>query len=757
MKAATKVNDNALKILERRYFLKDEEGNLQEDAEGMFRRVAHTMSQVEYKYGATDEEVLQWEYKFFDLMWNLEFVPNSPTLMNAGTGEGTMSACYVMDIPDSMKDIMRVASDQAMIEKYGGGIGFSLSALRPKGNSITTTQGKACGPIHVLKVLSQVGTMITQGGKRDGAHMAIMEVYHPDIEEFIHCKNVEGQITNFNISIGADSGFMQAVRQDRYIHLTWPLDHASYDAPVDDMAGRFIKATELYEAIIKGAWLNGEPGMVWLDRINQDNTTPQLGQINATNPCGEQPLLSGESCNLGSINVGKFLKYSKANDKSTFDVGRFGEVVATCVRFLDNVVDANIHPTEYTTEINKSTRKIGLGVMGFADLLVRLDIPYASDDALKLANKIGLQLKTCADRTSMEVGKEKGSFPAFTESPLNKANGGEWEAMRNAWRLSIAPTGTISMIANCSSGIEPLFALAYKKHNMSAALENLELFYVNEDLQDRLNLSNEEISQYMDDGHDINGLMAKNLREVFAVSDDINYEWHVSMQAAFQSYVDSGISKTINLPHEATEYDIAQAYDKAWELGCKGVTVYRRGSREREVLVSSNASSDTSTEVELTKSRPNTLVGSTTSVSTGHGKMYVTVNYDKDQIYEVFATIGKTGKCQAANTEAICRLTSTAIQYGVPIEIINQQLLGITCCPVWNDGKMVLSLADGIEQVLSGSTGVSIHANGHGDATTLENYNEIVVGGPRCPECDGALTMSEGCANCLACGFSKCG
>jgi len=755
--ATTNITDNALKILERRYFLKDEDGNPIEDVEGMFRRVSHTMAQVEYLHGASDEEVLQWEYKFFDLMWNLDFVPNSPTLMNAGTGEGTMSACYVMDIPDSMKDIMRVASDQAMIEKYGGGIGFSLSALRPKGYSITTTQGKACGPIHVLKVLSQVGTMITQGGKRDGAHMAIMEVYHPDIEEFIHCKNIEGQITNFNISIGADSGFMMAVRQNRYIRLAWPLDHASYEAPIENLDGKFIKASELYEAIIKGAWTNGEPGMVWLDRINNDNTTPELGDINATNPCGEQPLLSGESCNLGSINVGKFIKYSKSKDKSEFDFERFKEVVATCVRFLDNVVDANIHPTEYTTEMNKSTRKIGLGIMGFADLLVRLDIPYASDGAIRLANKIGLNLQVVADHTSMEIGKVKGSFPAFEGSTLNKTHGGEWDTMRNAWRLSIAPTGTISMIANCSSGIEPLFALAYKKHNMSAALENLELFYVNEDLQDRLDLTTEEISRYMEDGHDINGLMAKNLREVFAVSDDINYEWHVSMQAAFQNYVDSGISKTINLPNEATEHDIAQAYERAWELGCKGITVYRRGSREREVLVSTNASTDAATELELAKSRPHTLVGSTTAVSTGHGKMYVTVNYDRDQIYEVFATIGKTGKCQAANTEAICRLTSTAIQYGVPIDILKQQLLGITCCPVWNDGKMVLSLADGIGQVLSGSTGVSIHANGHGDATTLENFSEIVVGGSRCPECDGTLTMSEGCASCLACGFSKCG
>ena len=753
MKAATfNLTDNALKILERRYYLKDEDGSPIEDAEGMFTRVARTISEVEYKYGASADEVQALEREFFDLMWNLDFLPNSPTLMNAGTGEGTMSACYVMDIPDSMKDIMRVASDQAMIEKFGGGIGFSLSQLRPKGHSITTTQGKACGPIHVLKVLSQVGTMITQGGKRDGAHMAIMEVYHPDIEEFIHCKNIEGQISNFNISIGADSTFMASVREDRYVRLAWPLDRTSYEFPVEGMDGRFIRAKELYSEIIKGAWLNGEPGMVWLDRINKDNTTPDLGTINATNPCGEQPLLSGESCNLGSINVGKFV----IND--SFDEARFAKVVSTCVHFLDNVVDANQHPTEYTTSMNQATRKIGLGIMGFADLLVRTNTPYDSDEAIKLADRIGFLLQQHADQTSRVIGSQKGSFPAFVNSPLNTANGGKWEAMRNAWRLSLAPTGTISMIANCSSGIEPLFALAYKKHNMSAALENIELFYINDDLQDRLNMSEGEITEYLNEGHSIDGLMDKNLQEVFITSDEINYSNHIKMQATFQKYVDSGISKTINLPTEATESDIALAYDQAWESDCKGITVYRRGSREREVLVSTvNPAASSVATVSTVTPRSPKLVGSTEAMPTAHGKMYVTVNYDKDQVYEVLVLTGKTGKCNAADTEAMGRLISTALQYGVPVEVITNQLLGITCCPVWNNGKMVLSLADGIGQVLAGSSGVSIHANGHGDATTLENFKEIVVGGPRCPECGSMLSMSEGCASCVECEYSRCG
>jgi len=1107
VKAATyNLTDNASKILERRYYLKDEQGNLIEDAEGMFNRVARTMAEVEYKYGATEYQVKELEETFFDVMWALDFVPNSPTLMNAGTGQGTMSACYVMDIPDSMEDIMRVAHDQAMIEKFGGGIGFSLSAVRPKGHGISTTQGKACGPIQVLKVLSQVGTMITQGGKRDGAHMAIMEVYHPDIEEFIHCKNTEGSVTNFNISIGADSNFMEAVRQDKYIRLAWPLDHQFYEVPDATMDGRFVKANDLYSEIIKGAWMNGEPGMVWLDRINQDNTTPALGQINATNPCvikgtlvntpfgykpveiikegdyistllgsepvktverheainvyrvkfsdggeqtvtaahqyhairkgserkhtqkirldelnvgdyvqvspatftdygidqykdglklgillgdgnymnlnrsikiasssedgeynhliqelfgldafnkpslaydgsksmnmlmskaastavatklelaeaysyektldivqvssnvsmalgvldgflatdgdinlstnhpqirftttshtlaqqirllllglgihgritnsfdkggvvngreiirkhtkytvnvsgasagayarqsrleeihpvkaeklkqlqtdwlvtgntwktsilsiepvgvaevydlyceasdtwitegyvqrgcGEQPLLSGESCNLGSIHIGNFIKHNY------FDEERFAKVVGICTRFLDNVVDANQHPTEYTTLMNQATRKIGLGIMGFADLLVRLNIPYDSDNALTLADRIGSILKAEADKTSSVIAQHKGNFPAFDKSPLNKINGGMWDTMRNAWRLSIAPTGTISMIANCSSGIEPLFALAYKKHNMSAALENMELFYINDDLKKNLGMSYDDVEQYLNDGHSIDSLMDPQLRSVFIVSDEIGYENHIKMQAIFQKYVDSGISKTINLPNEATEHDIAMAYSQAWESGCKGITVYRRGSREREVLVSTaNNTSESMSPYVSIKARATKLVGATTSLSTGHGKMYVTVNYNKDQIYEVLAQTGKTGKCQAANTEAMGRLISTAIQYGVPVDVIIKQLLGITCCPIWNNGKMVLSLADGIGQVLADSSGVSIHANGHGDATTLENFSEIIVGGSRCPECDGSLFMSEGCSSCMECGYSKCG
>lgn len=735
----SKLTDNALTILEKRYFLKDNNGNIIEDAYELFNRVAITLANVEAQYGAVEEDVEGWRQKFFDIMWNLDFLPNSPTLMNAGTGQGTLSGCYVLNIVDSMVGIMSAATDQAMVEKFGGGIGFSLSDIRPKGLPISTTQGKSCGPIEVLKVLSQVGTMITQGGRRDGAHMAILDCFHPDIEEFIHCKNIEGDIHNFNISVGADSNFMNAVQEDKYIHLTWPIDRNIYDiAGTGD--GRHIKARDLFQQIISGAWKNGEPGMIWLDYINQDNTTPNIGEIKATNPCGEQPLLSGESCNLGSINVGNFIKNGE------FDIARFRDVIRITVRFLDNVVDTNNHPTELTCHMNKTTRKIGLGIMGFADLLVRLGIPYDSDDALNVAELIAKELKSVADMTSASIGAEKGSFPAFEDSTLNINNGGAWHTMRNAWRLSIAPSGTISMIAGCSSGIEPLFSLAYKKHNMSATLEGLELFYINEDLQERIGMSKEVLTNKLSDGIQIEALMDSATKKVFVTSDEIPFSCHINMQALFQKYIDSGISKTVNCAQSSTQKDIWMAYVQAWSSGCKGITVYRKGSREKEVLVSTNGHIKDSTILDSLQMRPNVLNGSTVSIPTGHGKMYVTINGEDNKLFEVFATIGKAGACDAAFIEGIGRMISTALQYGVPFDVIAHQLRGITCCPVWNNGHQVLSPVDGIASAFVGSR------NGHTTDILPPKDNTVLV----CPECGQIVQIAEGCMTCLECGFSKC-
>ena len=743
------LTDNALQVLNRRYLHRDEDGSPIESPIQMFKRVANSLASAEQK----DEQNL-WAEKFFSVMWDLDFLPNSPTLMNAGTGQGTLSACYVLDIDDSMSSIMMTAHDQAMIEKFGGGIGFSLSGLRPEGTPIKTTQGRACGPIAVLQTLSQVGTMITQGGKRDGAHMAIMSVYHPDIEKFIKCKSTEGDIHNFNISVGADSNFMTAVENDDFLHLTWPLDTNSYDTlPLSDSEedGTWIKARELFDKITAGAWKNGEPGMVWLDRINQDNTTPHLGQINATNPCGEQPLLSGESCNLGSINLGNFVSADKS-----FDFARFEDTVKTCVRLLDNVIGVNNHPTQKTRDVNSQTRKIGLGVMGWADCLVRMDISYDSDTALDLADQVGNVLQSTADNYSSRLGKERGNFPAFERSPLNEKNGGKWKHMRNAWRLSIAPTGTISMIADASSGIEPHFSLAFKKHNMSSQMQDVELFYVNSDLKKALD--RDDLDDYLDNNGNITDLLDANLVNLYRTSDVISPEWHVKMQIVWQKYVDSGISKTINLDNSATLDDVYNAYMQAWSGSCKGITVYRQGSRSKEVLVSSNKTNqpvDLSSEDKI--NRPRNLSGSTTKMNTGQGTMYVTLNQDEDgDLYEVFAAIGKAGGTAHANTEAICRLISLAMQYHIPIPEIINQLSGIQSTPVWDNGVLVQSIADGISKVLS-----EYSDDSSTDITSMQSFTEgaaaALLSVDECPVCSAPLNMSEGCESCLACGYSKCG
>ncbi|MAH45135.1 ribonucleoside-diphosphate reductase, adenosylcobalamin-dependent [Candidatus Pacearchaeota archaeon] len=739
------LTDNALQVLNRRYLHRDEDGLPTESPIQMFKRVANSLASIEKK-----DERDSWAEKFFSVMWSLDFLPNSPTLMNAGTGQGTLSACYVLDIGDSMSSIMMTAHDQAMIEKFGGGVGFSLSGIRPKGTPIKTTQGRACGPIAVLQTLSQVGTMITQGGKRAGAHMAVISVYHPDILEFISCKAVEGDIDNFNISVGADSTFMTAVEDDNFLHLTWPLDTNSYDTlPLSTTGeGTWIKARELFDKITTGAWKNGEPGMVWLDHINQDNTTPHLGDINATNPCGEQPLLSGESCNLGSINLGNFV-----TDDKEFDLDRFKYTIKTCVHLLDNVIEVNNHPTEKTRQVNAQTRKIGLGVMGWADCLVRMDIPYDTQAALDLADQIGNALQVTADNYSNYLGKERGDFPAFAKSPLNKKNGGEWDHMRNAWRLSIAPTGTISMIADASSGIEPHFSLAFKKHNMSSQMQDIELFYVNKDLKKALN--HDDLDAYLEKNGNITALLDEELVNLYRTSDVISPEWHVKMQIVWQKYVDSGISKTINLANTATLDDVYTAYMQAWSGNCKGITVYRQGSRAKEVLVSSDKSAPAPSEDKL--SRPRSLSGSTTKMNTGQGTMYVTLNSDDDgDLYEVFATIGKAGGTAHANTEAICRLISLAMQYQIPTTEIINQLSGIQSTPVWDNGVLVQSIADGISKVLGESSDSTATST-----TAMQSFTEGAVAAvsavDECPVCSGPLNMSEGCEKCQACGYSQCG
>ena len=748
--------DNAMFTLEKRYLLREDE-KIIESPDEMFTRISKCLAGIEKNYGATAKEVREYEKAFFDVMWNLDFMPNSPTLMNAGTGEGTLSACYVLDIDDSMESITKVIHDQAFIEKYGGGVGFSLSGIRPKNSPIKSTQGKACGPIQVLKTLSQVGEMITQGGKRDGAHMAILSVYHPDIEEFITCKQEEGVIANFNISIGADSMFMNAVKNDEYINLTWPLDKKSYIEPQGE--GNFVKAKSLYEKVIAGAWKNGEPGTVWLDRINQDNTTPALGDINATNPCGEQPLLSGESCNLGSLNLANFVT------DNAYDSDKFEKTVRLCVRLLDNVVDANNHPTDQTNEMNKKTRKIGLGVMGWADMLTKMSIQYDSEEALSLGELIASTLKDVADDESMKLGKIKGNFPAFDDSILNKKNGGEWDTMRNAWRLSIAPTGTISMISNgASGGIEPHFALAFKKLNMSSQMADVELYYTNKDVQQFLP-EDLDVTEYVKQGKSLLEFVPDDLKKYYQTTDKISGEWHVRMQAVWQKHIDSGISKTINLPNDATEEDISDAYNLAWTLGCKGITVYRAGSREKEVLQSTDGvtakaeAPPTPILGEGAFERPDVLPGQTWKVLTGHGNMYVNLNFLDGKVVELFANLGKSGATTNAQIEALGRVISTALQHGVPASYLSKQLRGINSDkPVYHHNRLIRSAPDALAWVLDE---VSEKVSAVSEATQEQFQDDVETvlepKGEVCPDCGiPGLAFEEGCMKCYSCGYSAC-
>ena len=573
----TVFTEQAETIARKRYYLKDVEGNLIEDDGALFERVANAIANIESVYETLPSEIKEISKEFYGMMSRLEFLPNSPTLMNAGTAQGTLSACFVLPIEDSMEGIMQAATDAAMVQKFGGGTGFSLSKIRPRGSKILTTHGKACGPIEVLKTLSRVSSMITQGGKRDGANMAVMSVYHPDILEFIECKKTEGDIHNFNISVGVDSAFMKAVQAgDNYTLLN----------PHDESEAGELEASYVFSKIIEGAWRNGEPGVVFLDTINKDNKVSSIfGDIIATNPCGEQPLLSYESCNLGSINLSKF--YSE--EDNSIDWKHLSDVVHLAVRFLDNVVDANDYAVPAIEKMTKSTRKIGLGVMGFADLLIQLGIAYDSEEGVLLGGELMDFINQTANIASLNLGATRGTFPAWEHSsyPIH-------ENYRNACRLTVAPTGTISMLADASNGIEPIFALVWKKQNI---LDGETLHYVNKYFEKdakEFGFYSEELMDYLAEGGSLQDRddVPEAFKELYVTAGDIDHSAHVLMQAAFQAHCDSGISKTINLSSEATMEDVKQAYLLAWENGCKGITVYRSGSRVKEVLVNGHKSEE---------------------------------------------------------------------------------------------------------------------------------------------------------------------
>jgi len=522
------LSKNATLVLEKRYLGKDKDGNVIETPEQMIQRVARTIAGAE-----RDSSMAEYEERFFKIMSNLEFLPNSPTLINAGRELGQLSACFVLPIEDNMGSIFTTLRDAALIQQTGGGTGFSFSNLRPKGDYVRTTQKCAGGPVEFIKVFDRAMEPIKQGGVRHGANIAVLRVDHPDIIEFITCKDIEGIIPNFNISVGMTDDFMNAVKNNR--------EHQLIN-PRDGKITRTILANTLFDLIIEHAWQNGEPGLIFLDEINRHNMTPHAGLIEACNPCGEQMLLGYESCNLGSINLGRFIKAEK------IDWDRLEYVTDLAIRFLDNVIDMNRYPISQIETKTKASRKVGLGVMGFADMLIKLNIEYDTDEALKYAYDIIRFIKLTAIKASVKLADERGVFPLYRGSRWHTEEG---IRLRNSALTTVAPTGTLSIIANCSSGIEPYFSKSTKKHVLDTILDH-EIEFAKEDC--------------------------------FITAHDIASEWHIKIQAAFQKFVCSAVSKTINFSNEATKEDIKKAYLMAYKLKCKGITVYRDGSRKKQVL-----------------------------------------------------------------------------------------------------------------------------------------------------------------------------
>ncbi len=727
------ISENAKTVLERRYLKKNGSG-VCEQPEDMLRRVADAIAAADKAYGG---DVSGTAREFFETMDSLKFLPNSPTLMNAGRELGQLSACFVLPVEDSMEGIFDSLKNAAMIHKSGGGTGFSFSRIRPAGASVNSTGGVASGPISFMKVFNSATEAVKQGGTRRGANMGILRVDHPNILDFIACKSDLSQLTNFNISVALTEKFMQAVLADKKYDLIDPATKKKTTS---------LSARKVYDTIVEMAWRSGEPGIVFLDRINAGNPVPTAGEIESTNPCGEQPLLPYESCNLGSLNLNAFVRDGK------LDFDDLGATVETAVHFLDNVIDVNRYPLPVIEQTTKRTRKIGLGVMGFSDMLLKLDIPYNSSQAVQTAREVMSFIQKTAKKASEKLGRERGNFSLFAES-VYSAQG--YTAMRNATVTTIAPTGTISIIAGTSSGIEPVFAISYIRN----VLDNDKLVevhpYFEQVARERGFYSRELMEAIAEKGslHGVEGV-PEDIKRTFVTAHDITPEYHIRMQSAFQEATDNAVSKTVNFASAATQDDVRAAYDLAYQLGLKGVTIYRDGSRAGQVLsVGKQAEKDTEDGRLMPRERPEVTRGLTEKVRIGCGNLYVTVNYDSKGICEVFTNVGRGGGCPS-QSEATSRLVSTALRSGIEVESIIEQLRGIRCpSTLRQPGLKVLSCPDAIGRVLE-------------RVVALRDEDKPPVGKPaagksgnggKCPECGSALEHESGCVVCRSCGFSKCG
>jgi ribonucleoside-diphosphate reductase alpha chain len=727
------ISKNAATVLEKRYLKKNKTGKTIESPEKMFQRVASHIALAEKKYTSI-KKIDYFQTAFYNLMVSFKFIPNSPTLMNAGNELGQLAACFVLPIEDSLLSIFETVKNAALIHKSGGGTGFSFSRLRAKDCRVGSTGGVASGPVSFMKIFNVATEQVKQGGTRRGANMAVLRIDHPDIMEFIHCKENNNILNNFNISVGITDRFIAAVRKDKAFDLIDPRNRKK--------SGQ-INAREVFKAIVKQAWHNGDPGIIFLDRINQDNPTPAIGEIESTNPCGEQPLLPMEACNLGSINLSKFVGIKK--EKPFIDYKSLKETVHLSVRFLDNAIDMSTSPLSEIDHMVKGNRKIGLGLMGFSDLLFQLKIPYSSEKALSVAEQIMAFIQKESHKASRLLAEERGPFKNFDKSIFK---GNKEKHYRNATTTTIAPTGTLSIIAGCSSGIEPLFALSFVRRVM----DNDELIEVNpyfEKIARERGFYSEKLMNKIANTGSISNLheIPQDIRDIFVTAHDISPSWHIRMQAAFQKFTDNAVSKTVNLPHDATEEDVMGIYNMSYDLGCKGVTIYRDGSKSNQVLSFSNDLTKEDSLKKAIKERPDTLQGFTTRIKTGMGQLYVTVNENDGKPFEIFATIGKSGKSTTAKTEAIGRLVSLCLRTGVDIKYIIKQIKGIGGeYAIFQKGGRVLSIPDAIARVLEKRYGI-----------VEETKQNNSLKKDCCPECGSNITHEEGCITCHSCGFTKCG
>ena len=748
-------SESAIKVMSERYLAKDKSGNLLETPEGMIYRVARKFADEEKQFGLSNQEVDRLTKDFYRLMISKKFLPNSPTLMNAGRDNKLQySGCFVLPVDDSIEGIFDAIKYAALIHKSGGGTGFSFSRLRPHGSVVSSTTGVASGPVSFMRVFDSATNEIKQGGTRRGANMGILRVDHPDILEFIECK-AGGGITNFNISVAATDVFMKAVKTNREYFLI--------DPKTKKKIGK-LKAKEVMDKIAYHAWKSGDPGVIFIDRVNagKANPVPEMGPVEATNPCGEQPLYPNEACNLGSINLSLF-----ANLKNKgIDWDELAKTVNLAIRFLDDVVEANPFPLEEIDRVVHLNRRVGLGVFGWADLLFKLEIPYNSAKAKNLGKKVMQFIQKQSYLASQELAKTRGSFPNFSKSIYK-----DGPPMRNAALTTIAPTGSISIIADCSSGIEPVFALCFKHKAGDRELTFINPYF--KQTAKTVNIGSEILKEVEEKGnlHNIEGVPAR-IKKIFVTAHEISWKDHIEMQAAFQSGTDNAVSKTINLPNNATVDDVRNAYLHSYRCGCLGITIFRDGCKSEQVLYSGVTAQKKEEEkiLPLTiKPRPKVVSGQTYRVVTPVGTAFVTVNINgNNEPLEVFVTVGKAGSAVAADAEALGRLISLNIRIGSifstkeVLAMIIDQLDGIGGGESIGFGKdKVRSLADGIAQVLKEYySRKNSPASSSQQQVGLESEQPNLLQSKKrdiCPSCGRAtLIFEEGCTKCLYCGYNKC-